>query len=218
MDMSNIEQEIKEWQNLNPDVVLLAIRCDVRYTAEEFAILNEIRNVWGGNSLFSRLVVAFTFGDRLDGDIKDEVINVCKELQTVLKDCGERYVVFNSRGTDDDKKRQVREVRKLLVHLDAKKIVLLGRCGSGKSVTGDIILGKQVFHSDEPTLATKYYFVDIDGLHLQVFDTPGFSDDLDPAAFERETEAVLGHDPTRTSRSSVRCRKLDSDIVLYDNA
>lgn len=51
---------------------------------------------------------------------------------------------------------------------DAKKIVLLGRCKSGKSVTGDIILGKQVFHSDEQTLATKYYFVDIDGLHLQV--------------------------------------------------
>lgn len=122
MDMSNTEEEIKEWQNLNPDVVLLAIRCDVRYTAEEFAILNEIRNVWGDNSLFSRLVVAFTFGDRLDGNIKDEVINVCKELQTVLKDCGERYVVFNSRGTDDDKKRQVQEVRKLLVHLGKKTV------------------------------------------------------------------------------------------------
>lgn len=122
MDMSNTEQEIKEWQNLNPDVVLLAVRCDVRYTAEEFAILNEIRNVWGGNSLFSRLVVAFTFGDRLDGSIKDEVINVCRELQTILRDCGERYVVFNSHGTDDDKKRQVREVRKLLVHLGQKTV------------------------------------------------------------------------------------------------
>ncbi|PVD24023.1 hypothetical protein C0Q70_17300 [Pomacea canaliculata] len=222
MDMRNTEQEIKEWQNLNPDIVLLAIRCDVRYTAEEFAILNEIRNVWGDNSLFSRLVVAFTFGDRLDGDIKDEVINVCKELQTVLRDCGERYVVFNSHGTDDDKKRQVGKSANP-VHLDAKKIVLLGRCGSGKSVTGDIILGKQMLHSDEPTLATKYYFVDIDGLHLQlptersfavaVFEHTRTQYDLTQQLRERNW-AVLGHDRPGLMQS-VRCQELDSDIVLF---
>lgn len=101
--MSEIEMrdEVTRWRSMatsKPTLVLLAVRCDVRYTAEEYAIYRQILKLWGDNSLRQRLVVVFTFGDRQDRDIREELRTVCPELKNVLKDAGQRYVVFNKVG------------------------------------------------------------------------------------------------------------------------
>lgn len=51
--------------------------------------------------------MAFTFGDRQDTDIEEELKIVCKELKAVLEDAEGRYIVFSSQDKDEDKKRQV---------------------------------------------------------------------------------------------------------------
>nr|KAG5698947.1 hypothetical protein BaRGS_024868 [Batillaria attramentaria] len=73
-----------------------ASRCDVRYTAEEYAIYQQVKILWGHNTSFcKRLVVVFTYGDLLDGKIEDQLKTVCPELKKVLKDAKQRYVVFS---------------------------------------------------------------------------------------------------------------------------
>ena len=101
MSEIQMQEEVTKWRSMatsKPSLVLLAVRCDVRYTAEEYALYRQMLRLWGDNSLRQRLVVAFTFGDRQDRDIKEELRTVCPELKSVLRDAGQRYVVFNKVG------------------------------------------------------------------------------------------------------------------------
>lgn len=92
-----------------PYAILLAIRCDVRYTKEEHDIYTEFKAIWGG-FIRDHLIVAFTFGDRQDRDIKDDLKKANPELKSVLEDANHRYVVFN----DKHDKHKGREVKKLM--------------------------------------------------------------------------------------------------------
>lgn len=100
LDISNLPEDkarekIEVWGKLEPHAVLVAVRCDVRYTAEEYAIYRQIKQLWGDDSLCELLVVLFTFGDRQDQDIQQELETVCREL---VADAGQRYVVFNKKS------------------------------------------------------------------------------------------------------------------------
>ncbi|KAK7105409.1 hypothetical protein V1264_016794 [Littorina saxatilis] len=99
------QAEVNRWREEThpyPTAVLLTIRCDVRYTAEEHAIYRQIQRLWGDNSLQSRLVVAFTFGDCQDKPIAEELKTVCPELISVLRDAGQRYFMFNNKAKNAD--------------------------------------------------------------------------------------------------------------------
>ncbi|KAK7105408.1 GTPase IMAP family member 9-like isoform X1 [Littorina saxatilis] len=99
------QAEVNRWREEThpyPTAVLLTIRCDVRYTAEEHAIYRQIQRLWGDNSLQSRLVVAFTFGDCQDKPIAEELKTVCPELISVLRVAGQRYFMFNNKDKHSD--------------------------------------------------------------------------------------------------------------------
>ena len=103
---AGIKQEIIDWKKMlssEPDVILLAVRCDVRYTAEEFELYKTLKKELKIPKFKTRLVLAFTFGDRQDKDIETELQTVCGELQSVLKDASKRYVVFNNRASWADR-------------------------------------------------------------------------------------------------------------------
>ncbi|KAK7478057.1 hypothetical protein BaRGS_00030733 [Batillaria attramentaria] len=116
-DLSNMsvatwkmEQEVSQWKKLarpGPSAVLLTVRCDIRYTPEEFEIYRQIKQLWGSD-LKKRLVVAFTFGDCQDRDIRVEMRNAGQELKKVLEDAKNRYIVFDNKATDND--QQVSEL------------------------------------------------------------------------------------------------------------
>lgn len=94
-----LNTEIKKWKRLTspgPSAILLTVRCDVRYTAEEYDIYKKIKAAWADDSFKHVLVVAFTFGDRQDTDLDEELKTVCPELKNVLKDSGGRYALFNA--------------------------------------------------------------------------------------------------------------------------
>ncbi|PVD23986.1 hypothetical protein C0Q70_17263 [Pomacea canaliculata] len=98
VDEKAAEEEIKKWCFFHPDFILLAIRCDVRYTAEEHQIYQQIKKVLGEEHLTSKLTIAFTFGDRQDKDINEELKTVCPELKDVLKDADNRYIMFSNKA------------------------------------------------------------------------------------------------------------------------
>lgn len=81
----------------NPSAVLLTVRGDVRYTNEEYHVFEEICKLWRGKSLKKRLLVAFTFGDKLDEDIREVVNDPPPELKKILKAAGNRYMVFTNK-------------------------------------------------------------------------------------------------------------------------
>ncbi|PVD24006.1 hypothetical protein C0Q70_17283 [Pomacea canaliculata] len=99
MSDADAKKQVEEWRT-SPETsvaVIVAIRCDVRYTAEEYAIYTKIKDLWG-DDFCKNLVIAFTFKDRLDHDEKEfelELKTVCQELQNVLEDARHRYVLFD---------------------------------------------------------------------------------------------------------------------------
>ncbi|KAK7504003.1 hypothetical protein BaRGS_00004735 [Batillaria attramentaria] len=102
MDLSEDEaqREVAAWKTMtSPDAhaTLLAVRCDVRYTREEHQIFLLLKKLWGGNSLCKRLV--------------------CPELQSVLKDAGRRYVVFNNNASEEEKTERVLQLLQVVENM-----------------------------------------------------------------------------------------------------
>lgn len=95
------QDEVEKWRQMTsgqPTTVLLTVRCDVRYTAEEYEVYQEILKLWGNKEVLrKRLVVAFTFGDRLDEDIRLVVNDPPPELKKVLQTAEKRYMVFTNK-------------------------------------------------------------------------------------------------------------------------
>lgn len=99
MSDADAKKQVEEWKTSpeNSVAVVVAIRCDVRYTAEEYAIYTKIKDLWG-EGFCNNLVIAFTFKDRLDHDEEEfelELKTVCQELKNVLEDARHRYVLFD---------------------------------------------------------------------------------------------------------------------------
>nr|KAG5703205.1 hypothetical protein BaRGS_034116 [Batillaria attramentaria] len=107
MSSQQKEEEISKWKRLASPfhrAILLAVRCDVRYTGEEYDIYRQIKFYWGDKEFCKRLVVVFTFADRQDRPLGEELKTVCPELRSVLKDAGHRYVVFNKNDEHNKEK------------------------------------------------------------------------------------------------------------------
>lgn len=85
-----------------PHAVLYVVRLG-RYTAEEFGAYQRLKALFDDH-ITRYLVVVFTHGDMLEreGTSIDDLIqkNTTKELQQVLRECSNRYIVFNNMASD----------------------------------------------------------------------------------------------------------------------
>lgn len=120
MDESTAKLEVTKWKGCTNMgvvvVVVVVIRCDVRYTAEEYAIYKQIKEHWGSD-FCKHLVVAFTFGDRLQQDLDDfgqQLENGCPEVVNVLRDANQQYVVFDCSAGKYDEPQHKDSVDKLM--------------------------------------------------------------------------------------------------------
>lgn len=93
--------------------MLLAVRCDVRYTKEEYAIYKQFTTNWGKN-ISDHLIVAFTFCDKNAFVPQEELKNVNHQLKSVLKNAKQRH--FDFKDTNDTKwnERQVDDLVKTI--------------------------------------------------------------------------------------------------------
>ena len=85
-----------------PHAVLYVVRLG-RYTAEEFGAYQRLKALFD-DRITRYLIVVFTHGDMLERERTsiDDLVqkNTTKELQQVLRECSNRYIVFNNMASD----------------------------------------------------------------------------------------------------------------------
>ncbi|XP_046566539.1 GTPase IMAP family member 9-like [Haliotis rubra] len=91
-----------------PHAFLLVVRVD-RFTEEEQNTVEHFMKLFG-RGMLDYLIILFTKKDELISNgktIEDFIGKDPGKLQSVLKDCGGRYVTFNNRGSEREKEQDV---------------------------------------------------------------------------------------------------------------
>ncbi|XP_070201266.1 GTPase IMAP family member 8-like isoform X2 [Littorina saxatilis] len=200
MSEADMRCQVNQWKTettSNPDVILMAVRCDIRYTSEEYKLYQKIKELWGDASQFcQKLIVAFTFGETLDEDIQEVMKDVGPELRHVLGDAGNRFVVFSK----DDPKMTETAISKVLRFRggeqavperrtsaqderqpDERRVLIIGKTGNGRSTLGNLLLGTDQFvvatgMSAATTQVQTGRRAAREGTALKVVDTPDLID------------------------------------------
>ncbi|XP_070201255.1 GTPase IMAP family member 8-like isoform X2 [Littorina saxatilis] len=197
MGEADMRCHVNQWKTetlSNPDAILLAVRCDIRYTSEEFKLYQKIKELWGDASQFcQKLIVAFTFGETLDEDIQEVLKYVGPEIRRVLEDAGNRFVVFSK----DDPQMTETAISKVLRFRggeqaayesaqdkrqpDERRILIIGKTGNGRSTLGNLLLGTEQFvvatgMSAATTQVQTGRRAAREGTALKVVDTPDLID------------------------------------------
>uniref|UniRef100_A0A8C4TAZ9 GTPase IMAP family member 8 n=1 Tax=Erpetoichthys calabaricus TaxID=27687 RepID=A0A8C4TAZ9_ERPCA len=221
LSVNEVKKRCGELFSCEVHVCLLVIQLG-RFTEEERNAIERIQDIFGVQAL-KKILVLFSFGERLKDKTVEEFLQTNKDLQRLIKQCGERYHVFNNLDNHD------KQVKELFVKLDKMltlnemgtgkqntalqvscqqelnqenqaegdkilnkrlseqefpvttqpstiQIVLIGRAGTGKSTSGNVIMGREVFLSEvNPCWVTQdvqQVEGNVSGRHIIVVDTP----------------------------------------------
>ena len=120
-DLTNLElgeqgkkQQVARWKEMafpGPSAIILAVHGEIKFTQQERDVYEEVKKLWGDDNDFCcRLIIVFTFADRLEKSIVGALGGVSPELKGILAQAGNMCVEVSNTGSPEKKRQAVKKI------------------------------------------------------------------------------------------------------------